>query len=353
MSTASHPVVPTNERLIALWLVTCCAMVFAMVVIGGITRLTDSGLSMVEWKPLVGVLPPLSEVEWERVFGLYKDYPQYRLHNSGMSLEEFKGIFWWEWFHRLFAHLIGIVFVVPFLWFWRTGRVSPGLMPRLVGLLLLGGLQGVIGWLMVASGLVDRPAVSHYRLAIHLLTATVIYLFMLWVALGLLVPPAPAGLSRAWGSLRLHLRTGLLAVLVTMTWGAFVAGLRAGKIYNTFPMMGDYFLPPEALDLVPTWLNFLENPNAVQFAHRWIAISTGALLLSYVWRVRLWDIPTGARVLSWLIGVAVLGQIGLGIATLVLVVPINVAAAHQAGAIVLLTVILATLHQLRFRQGVA
>lgn len=324
-------------------------MVFAIVVIGGVTRLTESGLSMVEWKPLIGILPPLSEAEWERVFGLYKEYPQYRIYNAGMSLADFKGIFWWEWFHRLFAQLIGTVFLVPFLFFWRTGRISPGLMPRLVALLLLGGLQGVIGWLMVASGLVDRPAVSHYRLAIHLLTATVIYLFLLWVALGLLLPAAPGGMSRGWGPLRWHLRLGLGAVLITMVWGAFVAGLRAGKIYNSFPMMGDYWLPPEALDLVPAWINFLENPNAVQFAHRWIAISTGVLLLAYVWRARHWDIPPAARWLSWGVGGAVLAQIGLGIATLLLVVPLNIAATHQAGAIVLLTVILATLHQLRFR----
>ncbi|MEI7609965.1 MAG: COX15/CtaA family protein, partial [Rhodospirillaceae bacterium] len=179
-----------DDIAIGLWLLVCAAMVFAIVIIGGITRLTHSGLSMVEWRPLIGILPPLNEAEWQRVFGLYQLSPEYLQVNKGMSLEAFQGIFWWEWFHRLFAQMIGVVFLLPFLFFWLTKRVKTGLMPNLIGLFLLGGMQGVVGWLMVASGLVDRPAVSHYRLAAHLSTALLIFSFLLWQALTLLRPVA-------------------------------------------------------------------------------------------------------------------------------------------------------------------
>ncbi|MEI6986422.1 MAG: COX15/CtaA family protein, partial [Rhodospirillaceae bacterium] len=260
---------PASNRAIGLWLLACCAMVFAIVIIGGVTRLTHSGLSMVEWRPLIGVLPPLTEVEWQRVFGLYQLSPESRLVNHGMSLDEFKGIFWWEWFHRLFAHLIGVVFFVPFMIFWLRGKVSRSLMPRLLGLFVLGGLQGVVGWLMVASGLVDRPAVSHYRLAAHLSTAVLIFTLMLWQALDLLRPLSCSGNAPGSRALRRHLVLALALALVTLVWGALVAGLHAGLIYNSFPLMNGSLLPIEAWFYEPVWVNVFENAALVQFCHRW------------------------------------------------------------------------------------
>jgi cytochrome c oxidase assembly protein subunit 15 len=332
-----------------LWLLTCCAMVFAMVVIGGVTRLTHSGLSMVEWKPLIGVLPPLSELEWQRVFGLYQATPEYHAVNAGMSLSEFQGIFWWEWFHRLFAHLIGVVFIVPFLWFWARGAIRRSLMPRLLGLFLLGGLQGLVGWFMVASGLVDRPSVSHYRLAAHLSTAMLIFTLMLWQALTLLQPEARSGTHAQARSLRRHLALALGLALVTLFWGALVAGLHAGLIYNTFPLMNGALLPGEAWFYRPALINIVENPPTVQFCHRWLALTTGAVVLAYWVRTRLRraDLAAGTRRIANLLGAMVGIQIGLGITTLLLAVPVPVAVGHQAGAFLLMALLVWALHELR------
>ena len=337
-----------GERAIGYWLLVCCAMVFAMVVIGGITRLTHSGLSMVEWKPLVGVLPPLSEAEWLRVFGLYQASPEYQQLNQGMSLAAFQGIFWWEWFHRLFAHLIGVVFAGGLLWFWLRGHVSRELRPRLIGLLLLGGLQGVVGWLMVASGLVDRPAVSHYRLAAHLSTALVIYGFLLWQALDLLQPRATSGAAAGASGLRWRLVLALVLAVVTLVWGAMVAGLHAGLIYNTFPLMGGVVLPTDAWFLTPAWINVFENPTAVQFCHRWLALVTGVVVLAYWLRSRATaGLAPRTRLIAVLLGSMVVVQIGLGITTLLLVVPVSAAATHQAGAFALVGLLVWALHDLR------
>ena len=338
-----------DNQAIGLWLLTCCAMVFAMVVIGGVTRLTHSGLSMVEWKPLLGVLPPLSEPEWQRVFGLYQATPEYHAVNQGMSLPEFQGIFWWEWFHRLFAHLIGVVFVVPFLWFWARGAISRRLMPRLIGLFLLGGLQGVVGWLMVASGLVDRPSVSHYRLAAHLSTALLIFTLLLWQALNLLQPGAYSGALGPAQSLRRHLALALVLALVTLVWGALVAGLHAGLIYNTFPLMNGAWLPGEAWAYRPAWINIFENPPTVQFCHRWLALTTGAVVLAYWVRTRIGRAALTAetRRIAHLLGAMVVVQISLGITTLLLAVPVPVAVGHQAGAFILLALLIWALHEMR------
>ena len=335
---------------IGLWLLVCAAMVFAMVVIGGVTRLTHSGLSIVEWRPLIGMLPPLSEAEWQRVFGLYQLSPEYLQVNKGMGLEDFKGIFWWEWFHRLIAQSIAFVYLLPFLYFWRTGKIRKALMPNLVGLFLLGGMQGVVGWLMVASGLSDRPSVSHYRLAAHLSVALLIFSFLLWQALSLLKPErrsaAVAG-WRAW-TLRLHLRLALVLMVTTLVWGAMVAGLHAGLIYNTFPLMNGSFIAGEAWYYDPKWINIFENPPTVQFCHRWLAITTGFVILLYGWWVAsIETLAPATRRLGFLLGVWVLVQISLGITTLVLSVPLDTAVIHQAGAVVLLTLILMALHDLR------
>jgi cytochrome c oxidase assembly protein subunit 15 len=336
-----------SPRAIAVWLLACCAMVFAMAVIGAVTRLTESSLSMVEWKPLIGILPPLSETEWQRVFDLYRQTPEYRYVNTGMSLAEFQQIFWWEWFHRLWGQLIGFAFLLPFLGFWLTRRIPPGLMPKLAGLFLLGGLQGVIGWFMVASGLIDRPAVSHYRLALHLGTAFLIYALMLKVALGLLDPRPRAGASSRAPALRRHARIALGFVAVTILWGAFTAGLDAGSIYPTWPLMGGRLVPGEMWFLDPAWLNLFENHAAVQFTHRWLAIATGLIVLALALRAAAAGLTARGRGLALGLGAAVLAQIALGITTLLSGVEIPVAASHQAGALVLITLLIMLLHELK------
>ena len=337
MSTDTlSPAVPRadSSRAIAYWLLACAAMVFAMAVIGAITRLTGSGLSMVEWRPLIGALPPLSEAEWQRVFDLYRETPEYRKVNAGMGLEAFKQIFFWEWFHRLWGRSIGLVFALPFAWFWLTGRIARPLLPRLIGFLVLGGLQGLLGWFMVKSGLVDRPSVSHYRLAAHLGLAVLIYGLLVWQAWELLVRTAPV----AAAGLRRHMLAATVLVAVTMLWGAFVAGLDAGLAYNSFPLMDGHLLPPEAWTLIPVWLNPLDNTALVQFIHRWLAIGTAVVVLALWFRSR-----AGAPALRLATGLAAIIaglQILLGIATLLAEVPVSLGAAHQAGALVLLTALL-------------
>ncbi|WP_246148695.1 COX15/CtaA family protein [Skermanella pratensis] len=336
-----------HTRAIAVWLLFCCGMVFAMAVIGAITRLTESGLSMVEWKPLIGMLPPLSEGEWNRVFDLYRATPEYRYVNAGMSLDEFKLIFFWEWFHRLWGQLIGFAFLLPFLWFWATKRIPKGLMPKLVGLFLLGGLQGGIGWFMVVSGLVDRPSVSHYRLALHLGIAFLIFALMLWIALGLLDPNPRSGRSAAAPSLRRHSGLALGFVAVTVAWGAFVAGLDAGMIYNTFPLMGGQLVPSDMWFLDPAPLNLVENHAAVQFTHRWLAIATGIVVLALTWRAVRADLSPRGHKLAYAAGAMMLLQIALGIATLLTVVSIPVAAIHQAGALALIALLVCFRYEVR------
>lgn len=335
-----------DRRAVAFWLIACAAMVFAMAIIGAITRLTGSGLSMVEWRPLIGAIPPLSEAEWQRVFDLYRQSPEYRHVNAGMSLDDFKFIFFWEWFHRLWGRLIGLVFVIPFLWFWLRGRIERPLLPKLLGLLALGGMQGVIGWWMVMSGLVDRPAVSHYRLAIHLSLAFLIYALLLWVAFGLL-ERGRAALPPTVGTLRRHAWAAMALLAVTIVWGAKVAGIDAGLAYNSFPLMNGHLLPPEAWNLVPAWLNLLENTALVQFTHRWLGIATAATVVALWWRIERSAVEDGTRRLGRWLALAAVGQASLGITTLLLFVPLGVATAHQGGALVLLTLLLAVAFRLR------
>jgi cytochrome c oxidase assembly protein subunit 15 len=324
-----------GDRPIALWLLVCCAMIFAMVVIGGVTRLTESGLSITEWRPISGVLPPLSEAEWQHAFSLYQQIPEYQQLNRGMTLATFKSIFWWEYIHRLWGRLIGVVFAVPFVWFLLRGRIRRPLVPRLAAMLVLGGLQGGLGWYMVESGLAQRTDVSQYRLAAHLLLALAIYSYILWTALTLLRPRpivAPAA-----EQLRPHL-LGLAGLLVvTLALGAFVAGLNGGMVYNSFPLMGGQFLPTDAVALEPLWRNLFENPVGAQFAHRWLAVVTVLVALALWGRGRRLALPRAvARPIAHVAGMALL-QAGLGLATLLLVVPIPLAAAHQAGAVLLLS----------------
>lgn len=344
-SAAAHPTDRSAARLIGWWLVGCAGMVFAMAVIGAITRLTESGLSMVEWRPLIGALPPLSEAEWQRVFDLYRDTPEYRLKNAGMSLAEFKTIFFWEWFHRLWGRLIGLVFALPLLAFWLTGRIRrvahvPHLGWKLAGLLVLGGLQGVMGWVMVQSGLIDRPSVSQYRLAAHLGLAFLIFALLLWLAWRLFEDPAAPAATPAPRPVRGHLWGTVAIAAVTVLWGALVAGLDAGLAYNSWPLMDGRLLPPEALSLAPWWLNPVENTAMVQFVHRWLAIVTAAAVLALAFTVRRRQAAPRVRRVVDLAATMVVVQVGLGIATLLSQVWIPVAALHQAGALVLIALLM-------------
>ncbi len=325
------------DRAVGLWLLVCCAMVFAIVVIGGITRLTESGLSITEWRPVTGVLPPLSEAEWQRHFGLYRETPEYRQVNRGMALAEFKTIFWWEYVHRLWARLIGAAFAVPLLVFLARGRIRRALVPHLAAMFVLGGLQGLLGWFMVKSGLSVRTDVSQYRLAAHFVAALGIYSYMLWVALTLLRPRAPR--AAAASPPRTHLSLLAALLLLTLAFGAFVAGLDGGLVYNSFPLMGGALIPGDAF---ATPSSPFDDPATAQFIHRWLAVAVVALTLA-LWFRR----PRAAATPIHLLAATALLQAGLGIATLLLMVPIPLAAAHQAGAMTLWTLTLWSLHATR------
>lgn len=319
-----------SDRIIGLWLLTICTMVFAMVVLGGFTRLTESGLSMTDWRPVTGWLPPMSDAEWQRHFDGYRLSPEYNKINAGMTLAAFKEIFWLEYLHRLWGRLIGLAFAVPFLVFLFKGWIGWREWPRLGVLFLLGGIQGGIGWWMVKSGLIDRPDVSQYRLAVHLITAFLILSLGLWFALDFLTSPrvAVTACRRRMVSVVLGL------VLVTAFSGALVAGLNAGMIYNTFPLMLGEVFPSEGFGLTPWYLNFFEDIPTVQFDHRVLAILTFCLIVLTWFSFR--ALPSEIRRRAHVLLLVVCAQVALGISTLLLVVPIPLAAAHQAGATVLL-----------------
>ena len=332
-----------NNRLVARWLLACCALVFIMVVLGGVTRLTGSGLSMVDWRPVTGILPPLSDEAWQRTFEMYQQTPEFQKVNADMDVDGFKGIFWLEYLHRLLGRAIGIAFLLPFLYFAWRGFIRRDEWLKYGAMFALGGLQGVLGWYMVKSGLIDNPAVSQYRLTAHLSAAFLIYAYMFWVALSLLYP-SDSTRRHPWYGITVALSA---VIVVTVISGGFVAGLKAGKIYNTFPMMGNYWVPPDVMALDPWWLNFFENMATVQFDHRILAITTFLLIIVYWYRMPRSDLPARvAKGVNALLHTAIL-QVALGIATLLLVVPIALAAAHQAIAMILFTVALYLCHGLR------
>ena len=346
MSTATQDT--RNDRRIAIWLLLCCALVFAMVVLGGVTRLTGSGLSMVEWDPVMGFVPPMNQAEWERVFSLYQASPEYQKINIGMDLEGFKRIYWFEFAHRVLGRAIGIVFLLPFLYFLARGMLRRPLVPKLLAMFVLGGMQGLLGWYMVKSGLVDNPHVSQYRLTAHLTLALVIYAYMFWVALGLLFDSGRQTVASASAGVRLSAAVLGLLVLVTIISGGFVAGLKAGFIYNTFPLMGDRWIPAEMFLQEPLWRNFFENMATVQFDHRVLAMLTFLGIVAF-WLVARRGIGSGqSRTGTHLLLAAGILQVTLGISTLLLHVPVALAAAHQAGALLLLTAVLFLNHRLSF-----
>lgn len=321
----------SNPRAVGLWLCATALMVFGMMIIGAITRLTESGLSMVEWRPLIGALPPMSETEWERVFGLYKQTSQYALMNASMTLEEFKDIFFWEWFHRLWGRLIGLVYALPFFWFLFRKAIPKGFALHLWALLFLGGLQGVIGMWMVESGFVDRVEVSQYRLAIHLGMAFFILGYTIWLIVDLLAPieperdPVPRQFRRlgAWAH---------AWIFFTILYGALVAGLNAGFIYNDWPTMGGEIIPGGYWSETLGWWSLFETLEAVQFNHRllaYIIFLTVMALWLWSWRI---ELPYRVRLSVNALTVAVFFQVCLGIATLLSVIAMPLAVLHQAGA---------------------
>jgi cytochrome c oxidase assembly protein subunit 15 len=332
------------RRQVAAWLMLCCAMIFAMVILGGVTRLTGSGLSMVEWDPIFGVVPPLNEQQWEEVFAKYRASPEYQKINLGMDLHGFKSIYWFEFTHRLLGRSIGVAFLLPLLYFALRGMLGRPLLVRLGAAFILGGLQGVLGWYMVKSGLVDRPHVSQYRLTAHLSLALLIYAYLLWLLLDLLFPapadtPAASGLRRA--------APGVLGlVALTIVSGGFVAGLKAGYAYNTFPKMGDQWLPPAGWMLQPGWRNLFENLATVQFDHRLLALLTLVSVVALWLYARGRPMARSARAGLHLLLLVAIVQISMGIGTLLLHVPVALAAAHQAGALTLLSVALFVVHRL-------
>ncbi len=337
---------PSSDKPVALWLFVCCALIFAMVVLGGVTRLTRSGLSIVEWDPIMGAVPPLTQARWEQTFDKYKQTPEYTKVNSGMSIEEFKGIFYMEWAHRLLGRLIGAVFLIPFVYFLVRRRITRELAPKLIVMFVLGGLQGALGWYMVKSGLVDIPRVSAYRLTAHLAFAVVIYAYIFWTALGLLYPPEPRPAPRGLG--RFGAAVTALIFLMILS-GGFVAGNKAGFAFNTFPWMNGRFFPEGMYAMQPLWSNLFENIATVQFNHRLLAYLLCLVIPVFWWQAMRVALPARARLaahflLGWL---AV--QVLLGIATLLYAVPVPLAAAHQAVALVLFSVALYILHALRTR----
>lgn len=332
---------PENKRRLAVWLAAVAVMVIVMVIIGGATRLTESGLSITEWKVVTGTLPPLSEQAWQAEFEKYRQIPEYKLINKGMSLEEFKGIYWWEWVHRLWGRLIGLAFFIPMVTFFAQKRIGRDVLPVVLGLFVLGGLQGALGWYMVQSGLTERTDVSQYRLAAHLSLAFIVLGALCWMALRWAVPVAPTTCSPAlrWSAIGF---LGLIFMQIIL--GAFVAGLNAGMIYNTWPLMDGAFVPGNYLSLEIGWRNLFENMAAVQFNHRiaaYAVLAAAAALAVYALRL-----PRDSRLRTPLLlcFAAVVGQVLVGIWTLLAVVPISLGLLHQAGAMLVYVLAVYAVH---------
>lgn len=334
MSHSPSPTINLNHKYIAIWLLVCCAVIFGMIILGGVTRLTGSGLSMVEWAPIMGILPPLNQAEWQESFILYQQFPEFQLKNSHMTLADYKSIFWFEYGHRLLGRSIGMIFLLPFLFFLFKGMIEKSLTPKLIFMFVLGGLQGLMGWYMVKSGLVNDPHVSQYRLTAHLGLAVAIYAYMLWVALGLLYPKMADVNDNKLAPTSLII---MGMVIFTILSGGFVAGTHAGFAFNTFPLMDGHLIPTGLFDHSPLWRNFFENIVTVQFDHRVLATLLFIAISVFWYKAGKSNLPPLARKGSHFLLVALALQITLGISTLLLVVPIPLAAAHQAGAIILLT----------------
>lgn len=330
----------TRTRLVRTWLLVVAGLVVAMVVVGGATRLTHSGLSITEWKPILGTIPPLSDADWQDAFSKYQQIPEYKMINRGMSLAEFKALYWWEWSHRLLGRLIGVVFLVPFVIFWWRGWLAPGLALRLGGVFALGGLQGVAGWYMVASGLAERTDVSQYRLALHLGLAVLILAAILWLVLRL-GRPAADWARTGWAVWSGGFLLGLVVLQIIL--GAFVAGLDAGLSHNTWPLMDGRLFPDGLFAMSPLWLNAFENVATVQFNHRMVAY--GVALFAGLVALAHWRIGSAAAGSARMLLAMVLGQVALGVWTLLAAVPIGLGLAHQLLAMAVLAAAVYHLHR--------
>jgi cytochrome c oxidase assembly protein subunit 15 len=339
MYNNSSAVQQQHNRQVAYWLITCAAVIFGMILLGGVTRLTDSGLSMVDWKPIKGIIPPITQADWQAMFLKYQQYPEYQKTNFAMTLAEFKPIFMYEYLHRMLGRFIGLLFAVPFLFFYLKKRIAPGLTPRLLVLLVLGGSQGLLGWYMVKSGLVDNPHVSQYRLTAHLGMAVFIYGFIFWTILDLLAPEykQPAQLKRFSYSL-----SGLIFLMILS--GGLVAGTRAGIPYPTWPLMGDSFIPSGLYSTQPFWLSAFEDMLTIQFNHRMFAYLIVILVCSFSYKALRSKLQGPLKMAIYcFLGLLVL-QVVLGISTLIFYIPVPVAAAHQVCAVALLSVSLFVSH---------
>jgi len=327
-----------NRKLVRNWLYVVLVVLFALIMVGGATRMTGSGLSITEWKPIHGVIPPLNHTEWQEEFEKYQQIPQYEQINKDMTLDEFKGIFWWEWAHRLLARGVGFLVAIPLVFFWLSGRLERGLKPRLAGLLVLGGLQGAVGWWMVASGLTERVSVSQYRLAVHLTFACVILIAVAYIARGL------ATYTEAAASRAVQRFAGIMVflVLVQIYLGALVAGLHAGLTYNTWPLMDGAIIPGDLFVIDPAWRNLFENPKTVQFIHRMFAYTVLMVAIWHALATRQTLPGTTHARRAWVLVGLVLVQAGIGVATLLTQAHMHWALLHQGFAVFVL--IFATAH---------
>lgn len=328
-----------DNRNLVVWLSCVCAVIYLMIVVGGVTRLTQSGLSMVDWRPIMGAIPPLTLAEWGQAFEAYKQYPEFQKINRDMNLEQFKGIFYWEFGHRLLGRIIGLVYFVPFVIFLVLGRIEKRWKPQLWIAFVLGGLQGLMGWYMVKSGLVDVPRVSHFRLAAHLLLAIVILAFLFWLILDLM------GVKRRRVPVRVQRLTVVMLILLALQLllGAFTAGLDAGHGFNTYPLMHGQWLADAAVMMEPFWRNFTENGVMIQFMHRWI----GALLLIGVVGLAFAAAKNGLLFPAIVLVVITATQFGLGVATLMLRVPVVLGSLHQAVACLMVLALVYLVHVTR------
>lgn len=334
------------HRPIIIWLLAGCFLIYAMVVIGGITRLTHSGLSMVEWNPIIGSMPPMNDADWAIPFEKYKQSPEYQLINNQFTLEEFKSIYWWEYIHRMLGRTIGVVFLLPFFYFLIRKKFDKPLLKKMGVLLALGALQGFLGWFMVKSGLQKEPHVSHYRLATHLISAFTVFGFTFWYALDLLYP-ADVSSQPATAKLRKWSRIFFGLVILQIIYGAFVAGLKAGLFYNTYPLMGSELMPETVTSFDPFWKNFLENPAGVQFIHRNLALLVGVMAI-FIWEdARKLKLNQLQRKASNFLLLVVLCQFLLGVITLLSAVPVSLGVLHQTGAFFLFAATLFFIHSLR------
>lgn len=323
------------KKGVTTWLISGCVLIYFMVVIGGITRLTHSGLSMVDWNMLLGSLPPMSDADWQIPFEKYKQSPEYIQLNSHYTLEEFKSIYWWEYIHRFLGRTIGVIFIIPFIYFLAKKSFTKYFLKRLLILLALGGFQGLLGWYMVKSGLVNKPYVSHYRLAAHLISAFMVFGFNLWLILHILMPKEEISIIHRKRQLAL---TYILfaIVLLQIIYGAFVSGLKAGLLYPTFPKMDEEWIPESVYAIDPLWKNFLENGAGVQFIHRILGFTVLTITLLLFYRIKTQYQPSGLhnKTLNFILTIVII-QFCLGIATLLLGVPVVIATLHQTGAFIL------------------